>query len=53
MRLAEDSITLEIQILVNKYQKSRINSFHTGIKIKAVKHYTQNLEIKQKCLKSS
>ena len=53
MRLAEDSITLEIQILVNKYQKSRINSFHTGIKIKAVKHYTQNLEIKQNCLKSS
>ena len=46
MRLAEASISLEIQILVNKYQKSRINSFHTGIKIKAVNHYTQNLRIK-------
>ena len=53
MRLAEDSITLGIQILVNRYQESRINSFHIGIKIKAVNHYTQNLEIKQNCLKSN
>lgn len=41
MRLAEDPITLEIQIqiLVNKYQKSKINSLHTCIKIDSKPSY--------------